>query len=176
MGPDRRLTLLRHGHAHSAVDGEDRMRTLTPRGVREVEEMAQRLRTRDWIPELIVASPAARTWASAEIVARACGMGPRALRRAEALYGADAAAIWSIVAGCEPRIRHLLICGHNPGLSELASRFGPRPRLRRLPTAGLASAAWNDADWQALEAGDAAHCESDEPAREPPGARARNHD
>ncbi len=173
MGADRRLTLLRHGHAHPAVDGEDRMRALTRRGAREVEEMARRLRARGWIPELILASPAARTWASAEIVARACGAGPRALRRAEALYGAEPATIWRAVAGCEPRVRHLLICGHNPGLSELASRFGPRPQARRLSTAGIASAAWNDADWAAVEPEDAASCESDDPTREPPGQDAR---
>ncbi len=32
-----------------------------------------------------------------------------------------------------------MICGHNPGLSQIASRLGPKPQRRDLPTAGIAT-------------------------------------
>ncbi len=176
MGPHRRLTLLRHGKAHPAVDGEDPIRTLTKRGVRQAEEMGRRLRERGWIPDLVVASPAVRTWATAEIVARACGLGARSLRRAEALYGAAPATIWKIATASDPEARHVLICGHNPGLSELASRFGPRPEARRLGTGALASAVWDRGGWDEIDPEDAVRCDSEQPEEEPPGRTPRAQD
>ena len=49
---------------------------------------------------------------------------------------------------------HILICGHNPGLSEVASRLGPKPQRRTLPTAGLATAVWHHAELGIAGAGD----------------------
>jgi phosphohistidine phosphatase SixA len=56
-----------------------------------------------------------------------------------------------------------MICGHNPGLSQLASRFGPKPQRRELPTAGIATAVWHGADWSTLEPETAVSCELDDP-------------
>lgn len=174
MGPHRRLTLLRHGKAHPAVDGEDRMRALTKRGVRQAEDVGRRLRARGWVPDLVVASPAARTSATAEIIARACALGARSVRRADALYGADPETIWQVAADCAPATHHLLICGHNPGLSELASRFGPRPKSRHLCTGAIASAVWDRGGWDEIDPGDAVRCDCEEPEEDasgPPTAR-----
>ncbi|HUX73724.1 MAG TPA: histidine phosphatase family protein [Steroidobacteraceae bacterium] len=164
MGAHRRLTLLRHGQAGSAdAYAEDFERPLTRHGIREAEEMAKRLVFRDWRPDLIVASPAERAWVTAEILARGCELDSKALRAARELYLASPEAIWRIAGQCEPTLRHVLICGHNPGLSGLASRFGPKPKPLRLATAGLASAVWKDGDWRLLEPQDAVHCEIIDP-------------
>ena len=176
MGPHRRLTLLRHGKAQPAVDGEDRVRALTKRGVRQAEEIGRRLRARGWIPDLLLASPAARTFATAEIVARACGLGARAVRRADALYGADPETVWRVAADSAPDARHVLICGHNPGLSELASRFGPRPGSRRLSTGAFASAVWDRGGWDEIDPADAVRCDCEEPEEGPPGPAPRDQD
>ncbi len=176
MGPHRRLTLLRHGQARPAVDGEDRVRTLTKRGVRQAEAMGRRLHAQGWVPDLVVASPAARTGATAEIVARACGLGAHSVRRADALYGADPRTIWRVVAATAPEVRHLLICGHNPGLSELASRFGPRPESRHLSTGALASAIWDRGGWDEIDPGDAVRCDCEEPQDDPAGRGSRSQD
>ena len=57
----------------------------------------------------------------------------------------------------------MLVCGHNPGLSQLASRFGPDPRPRDLPTAGLATAVWHGATWGVVKPETALECDLDDP-------------
>jgi phosphohistidine phosphatase SixA len=56
-----------------------------------------------------------------------------------------------------------MICGHNPGLSQIASRLGPKPQARELPTAGIASAVWRNAQWETLQPESAISCELDDP-------------
>ncbi len=165
MGARRRLTLLRHGKAHDAPSATtgDFTRTLTKRGARDAEEMARHLLARDLAPDLIVASPALRAWATAAIVADRLGLGHDRLRAAPELYLAEPATIWKIASSTDPSVRHLLICAHNPGLSGLAGRFGPHPRQRQLRTAGLASATWSG-EWRDLEPEGAVELELDAPA------------
>ena len=165
MGAGRRLTLLRHGRARDGGTAPtlDFTRALTKRGEREADEMARRLMARGLAPDLILASPALRTWATALIVAERCAVGTDRLRAAPELYLAEPGSVWKIAAATDASVRHLLICAHNPGLSGLASRFGPRPQSRHLQTAGLASAAWSGGEWPELEPEDADEFELNAP-------------
>jgi phosphohistidine phosphatase len=160
----RRLTLLRHGKAE-AVDAypEDFERPLTHRGSIEAQEIASRLVQRNLIPDLILVSPADRAWATAEIVATACELDAKQLRCARELYLATAEKTWHLLAHRSASLGHILICGHNPGLSQVASRFGPKPQRRELATAGFASAVWHDAEWATLQPETADSCEMDDP-------------
>jgi len=160
----RRLTLLRHGQAQ-ALDScaEDFERALTRRGTVEAREMAVRIVYRHLIPDLILVSPAERAWATAEIIAGACELEPRQLQCARELYLATAETTWRVLARRDSALRHVMICGHNPGLSQVASRLGPKPQRRELPTAGLVTAVWHNAQWETLQPEAAASCELDDP-------------
>ena len=160
----RRLTLLRHGKAQS-VDAcaEDFERTLTRRGSIEAQEMAMRIVSRDLIPDLILVSPAERTWATAEIIAAACELDPKQVQCARELYLATPETTWAVLCRRDAGLHHIMICGHNPGLSQIASRLGPKPLPRELPTAGIATAFWNDALWATLQPETAVSCELDDP-------------
>jgi hypothetical protein len=48
-------------------------------------------------------------------------------------------------------------------LSSVASRFGPKPQRRELPTAGIATAVWYHAEWASLQPETADACEEDDP-------------
>jgi phosphohistidine phosphatase len=148
----RRLTLLRHGEAQ-ALDSspEDFERTLTRRGNIEAHEIAERIVHHNLIPDLILVSPAERAWSTAEIVAAACELDAKQVQCARELYLATPEATWRLLTRRDPALRHILICGHNPGLSQLASRLGPLPERRNLPTAGLATAVWLNAQWDTME-------------------------
>ena len=162
----RRLTLLRHGQAQSVEpDAEDFERPLTRRGLVEAREMATRIVRRRMIPDLILVSPADRTWSTAEILAAACEIDLSAVQCARELYLATPESTWQLLERQSAALRHILICGHNPGLSELASRFGPKPQRRVLPTGGLASAVWYAQGWEMLEPELAVKCEMDDPER-----------
>jgi phosphohistidine phosphatase len=155
---------LRHGKAQS-IDAcaEDFERALTRRGSIEAREMAARIVYRGLIPDLILVSPAERAWATAEIVAAACELDPKQVQCARELYLATPEATWRLLTRRDSALRHIMICGHNPGLSQIASRLGPKPQPRELATAGIASAVWNAAHWESLQPETAISCDLDDP-------------
>ena len=160
----RRLTLLRHGTAQAAdACAEDFERALTRRGTIEAREIEMCIVQRDLIPDLILVSPSERTWATAEIIADACELDAKQVQCARELYLATPETTWRLLAKRDAKLAHIMICGHNPGLSQLASRFGPKPQRRELPTAGIATAIWHDAHWDTLEPENAISCELDDP-------------
>jgi len=161
----RRLTLLRHGQAHAIDSGaEDFERTLTRRGIAEATAMGARIVQRGLIPDLILASPAERAWHTASLVAAACELDGNKLRAARELYLAAPETLWRLVTASSAATLHLMICGHNPGLSQIASRMGPHPRPLDLATAGLVTAMWSSLDWAELQPESADSSEADDPA------------
>lgn len=161
----RRVTLLRHGQAQPfEAPAQDFSRALTRHGLAQAKAMGELLERSGLMPDLIITSPAVRTLSTAQIVAGACALGERRIHRAADLYQATPDTIWSLITACESTLRHVLVCGHNPGLSRLASRLGPDPRRRELPTAGLATAVWSDAEWGSLRPVEADSCDCMEPA------------
>ncbi len=160
----RRLTLLRHGQAQASdAYAEDFERPLTRRGTVEAREMGKRLSYRGLVPDLLLVSPAERAWSTAEIIADACELDSKSLLCARELYLATAESIWRLLSRRPSALQHVLICGHNPGLSQLASRFGPKPQYRELPTAGLATAVWDRPSWEGFEPESAVECDLDDP-------------
>ncbi|HMD73759.1 MAG TPA: histidine phosphatase family protein [Steroidobacteraceae bacterium] len=159
MGP-RRLILLRHAQAQPEDAGTaDFDRTLTERGAREAAEAGRYLVRAGFAPDLIVASPAARTQATAAIVAELLGIDRKLIEADRKLYQAGDERIWRRIGASAARVRCLLICAHNPGISLLASRLGPKPERHGLPTAGIAAAVWKHGDWSELRPETAEHLE-----------------
>lgn len=160
----RRLTLLRHGKAESAdAYPEDYERPLTHRGSIEAQEMAARLVKRNLVPDLILVSPAERAWATAEIIAATCELDDKQVQCARELYLASPERTWKLLAHRAAALHHIMICGHNPGLSAVASRFGPKPERRELSTAAIATAFWHEGEWATLQPETADGCEMDDP-------------
>jgi len=164
--PKLTLTLLRHGEAQP-IDScpEDFERALTKRGTAQAKEMAARIARRGLIPDLILASPAERAWTTASLVAAACELDAKQIQCARELYLAEPETIWRLLAGTRANLTHVLVCGHNPGLSQIVSHLGPKLQLRDLPTAGMATAVWQGpvASWASLQPETAHSCEFDDP-------------
>ncbi len=126
----RYVVLLRHGHA---VDGAtDFERPLSKHGRRDVQQSAAELVA--WTPASphIVCSSARRALETAEIIASALQVGLDA--RAD-LYLAEPELYVRALASQSDAYTTLILVGHNPGLSELATR------LKRTPCS-LATAAY----------------------------------
>lgn len=114
----RRLTLLRHGHAHEHPD--DFSRTLSESGVSAAVAAGGSLASAGWFPEHVLASAAPRAAATAELAARACGFtGDITLERG--LYLASEARCRVALRGVPDHATSVWLVGHNPGLSRLAS-------------------------------------------------------
>jgi phosphohistidine phosphatase len=156
---------LRHGHAHELDNtcSEDFERALTRRGTIEAQEMGALIVRKNLVPDLMLVSPAERAWTTAEIIAAACELDDKQVLGARELYLATAETTWRVLRQHAKSHLHVMICGHNPGLSNLAGRLGPRPQPRELPTAGLVTAVWHHADWATLEPEGAGSVELDDP-------------
>jgi len=144
----KRLTLVRHANADwkdpRIADFE---RPLTRRGHGEAESMARRLLELALVPDLLVVSPAQRTQSTADIFARELELASRAVLREERLYLAHPEDILTVVHATGPRVQHLMIVGHNPGLTELARALSPRGVAQDMETAGAYTLAFKTEDW-----------------------------
>jgi phosphohistidine phosphatase len=113
------LYVVRHGIAlpHGTPDVPDDERPLTPKGRKRMRQIGLGLRRLDIEPDRIVTSPLPRAATTAEIIADALGISDR-LEVSDRLHAAhDAVALRDWVLS-RPE-NHLMIVGHNPGLSHL---------------------------------------------------------
>jgi phosphohistidine phosphatase len=118
----RTLILLRHAAAASlGIDGQDVDRDLTPAGRAEAEAAGRRLAALNLRPQLLLTSPARRTRGTTDIVARSLGLAAASVREDAALYLAALPALRTVITRTDAAVGCLLLVGHNPGLSELAT-------------------------------------------------------
>ena len=150
----KRLTLMRHADARwndPAIS--DLERPLNRRGIGAAQAMARRLRELELIPDLLLTSPARRTQQTADIVARELSLPARRVRREEALYLASAADMLKLVHATGPRVAHLLVVAHNPGVSELVQLLLPQRGTVGMATAAVCSMSFEVPAWNAIAAG-----------------------
>jgi phosphohistidine phosphatase len=147
----RQLTLVRH--AKSSWDDpavRDRDRPLNDRGERDAPVMGQRLRARGARPTLILTSPAVRARRTAQIIAREIGYPQEFLQREEDLYLASPDEIIAVLTRQDSSFRDVVVCGHNPGLTELANRL-TGAGIDSVPTTGVAVIELDIRSWADLD-------------------------
>src|SRR3569833_3937054 len=131
---------MRHGDAQwKDPEVADSVRPRNRRGSSESETMGRRLSELTLVPDLIISSPARRAQQTAVIVARERALLPRSIRFVEALYLAGAQEILRLARTMGPRVPHLMIIGHNQGMSELANLLAPKADVGGLATAAFCS-------------------------------------
>lgn len=161
----RRLTLIRHANAEQDSDVRDFERPLSKKGLGEAAEMARRFHERALVPDLILASAAVRTRETAEAFAKALGVAPRLLQADDSLYLAEGEHILSVIRGMGPRVRHLMVIGHNPGISAAAIALAPEVVQTDLPTCGTLTMAVSCKTWNLIDRRYVHEPERDAPSR-----------
>jgi len=145
---EKTLTVLRHAKSSWKDDTlSDFDRPLNDRGLQDAPEMGRRLRDLGVRPSLIVSSPAKRAWTTAKEVARVIGYPREFLQRDSDLYLASAGTLVDVVGRQDPGFNHLLICAHNPGLTDLVNRLLPG-LTDNLVTAGFVTVGAEAKDWR----------------------------
>jgi phosphohistidine phosphatase len=162
----KRLTLMRHANAQwKDPQISDFDRPLNRRGTSEAEAMSRRLIELKLIPTIVLTSSARRAQQTADIVARELGVPVRDLRSDETLYLAPAEEILRVIQTTGPHIPHLLIVGHNPGITELANLLAPTAHVE-LATAAMCSLTFDTRSWAGVKAGNLKDvCSESPPAR-----------
>jgi len=145
----RRLTLVRHAKSswkNAALADVDR--PLSGRGKRDAPRMGEYLASRGVLPDIILTSPARRARKTAQLLAAAMPAAVPILCEA-ALYPASAESLLERVRALDDTWQHVMLIGHNPGLTDFASQIATAGGAS-LPTCGvlvadLAVDSWREA-------------------------------
>jgi phosphohistidine phosphatase len=163
-----RLTLVRHAKTEPGRTGqEDWDRVLEPRGQRDAPEMARRLKQLSPKPERILSSPAVRAITTATIMARELGVAAQKVQQDERLYLASPKDMLAVIRELGGRSRHLMIVGHNPGITEFADRVSAERSIDNMPTCAVYTLLFEIKDWSELEWSSGLDAELDYPKRIP---------
>lgn len=143
----RHLTLLRHAKSSWQEAGiSDHDRPLNQRGQQDAPVMGRRLLARGSRPSLILTSTALRARHTAQIIARELGYPGEFLQREPELYLATPEQILAVIARQADSFRNIIVCGHNPGLTELANRLTDSD-IDNIPTCGMTVIELDLAHW-----------------------------
>jgi phosphohistidine phosphatase len=138
--PPRILTLVRHAHAEwPNYSGKDFDRPLTNRGEEDALATAREILAAGLHPDLLLSSSARRARDTALILARELGLAAGAVRFADRLYNASGDTMEMAAQDAPSRSKHIMLVGHNPGISDLARRLTGDATLALLPPAGWVS-------------------------------------
>jgi phosphohistidine phosphatase len=147
-----RLTLLRHAKTEAQHSGqEDWDRMLEPRGQKDAPEMARRLRERKLKPDLMITSPAVRALTTAQIFARELHLPAAKLQQDERLYLASPKVLKEVIRELGGTTPHLMIVGHNPGLTEFADKVSAERDIDNMPTCAIYTLEFEIKNWGELE-------------------------
>ncbi|WP_396667976.1 SixA phosphatase family protein [Microbacterium sp. R86528] len=146
------LALVRHAKSDwGSPELDDHDRPLNDRGRTDAPRMASNFARERFTPDVILSSTALRARTTAGFFAEELGM---SVELQEQLYGAPASLLLS--AAADSGHRSVMVVAHDPGMSELAGQLSGE-RIQAMPTCAVATFAWNEDDWSAVDALEPAH-------------------
>jgi len=161
-----RLTLVRHAKTEPATAGqEDWDRMLEARGQHDAPEMARRLKDAHGKPDRVLSSPAVRAITTANIMTRVLGVAAAKTVQDERLYLASPKAMLEVIQELGGNAPHLMVVGHNPGITEFADKVSAERSLDNMPTCAVYSLEFDITSWSDLEWSSGVNAEFDYPQR-----------
>ena len=143
----KQLTLIRHAKSSwEHVGLSDAERPLNRRGEADAPKIGKRLKAIGFEPDLMITSPAVRAATTAEIIAGVIGYPVDRIVRNRALYLAGVEQLLDVIASQAESVNHIVLFGHNPGLTEFANTLAPGV-TNNVPTTGVVSVTLDSADW-----------------------------
>ena len=150
------LYLLRHAHTLSAVPPilGDHGRALSPRGLEEAQKTGMFMRKHDLFPDLVMVSSAIRTTQTARLILNTLFHeidNDIAIHSNNGLYLSSARKILSEIQKTNNSICHLMLVGHNPSISNLATSLDKNnvlPRFEYVSTGTLIVFKANCSTWK----------------------------
>lgn len=111
----RTLIVLRHAKAAQVLGLADRERPLTGRGERDAKRVGDEIRAAGLQPDVVLCSPSIRTRRTAEIA-----FPDAEISYERDIYEAYPEELLELVRRSDPELGTVVLCGHNPGVHELA--------------------------------------------------------
>lgn len=145
------LLIMRHAKSSWEKEGQsDHKRPLNDRGLRDAPRMGEFLVKQGFTADAILTSSAKRAQRTAEAVAKAMHRVEQ-VEAIDALYLANPLVYLASLRHVSDDARVVLIVGHNPGISEWATKL--TRKLVELPTAAIAHVTLPIDAWSAIDGG-----------------------
>ncbi len=130
------LYLIRHAKSDwkSPVLG-DIMRTLSKKGLRDLETIGSYMALRKIMPDTILSSCALRAQLTADGLAEKIGY-QEDISYMDELYLTKSTIVLNVLAAQEESLDSIFLVGHNPALSELVNQF-TKEHFSKFPTLGI---------------------------------------
>jgi len=144
------IVLVRHGKSDWDFLGvSDFNRPLSERGIRDVLAQGQALLREGYRPDYILTSPAIRAWHTAHLLAQVSSLSHEAVKPDMGFYREDREAIEVALSQLPEEVSTVLLVGHNPLWSEVASAWSGEPL--ELATSEMVGWGWTGT-WAEFEA------------------------
>lgn len=141
-------------HGKSTWDYEhvsDIDRPLKESGIANSLMIAQKLKEKNLLPQLILSSHAVRALHTATIVARQLGCSEAYIRINPLIYSSETNELLQLIKDTDDSCKTLFIFGHNPTFTMLANLFLRDP-IAELPTSGTVILGFNSQSWKEISA------------------------
>jgi phosphohistidine phosphatase len=140
-------------HAKSSWEDftlSDHERPILDKGKKKTIVVANELKRRGEIPEIIMSSTAVRASQTAEIFAEIMGYPKDKIIYNKNLYHANDDQILEELYGLDNNIKSIMIVAHNPGLTDLVNIF-TKDFIYNLPTSGVACVKFKSDKWENID-------------------------
>lgn len=129
----KKLLLIRHAKATHETGYIDFERPLQERGLQDAAIMAGRLKEKNLIPQMLIASPALRTLSTANVFSQHLAV-PQ-LQTNKDIYEATTLALIKVINALPDEYDFIALVGHNPGMSDLL--YYLTRQLQDVPTCAM---------------------------------------
>ena len=147
------LLLVRHAKSNwgdSVIEDIDR--PLKTVGIKDAYKMAERMKTLDVQPELIITSPAVRAISTALIIARKFNNTYEMLDINTIIYDFSKEAILQFVRNMDYKLETVMIVGHDPAITQLLNYFSGK-NYDKIPTCSSVCIKFRLTHWSKVSEG-----------------------
>ena len=140
-------------HAKSSWDDftiSDHERPILGKGRRKTEKVANTLKSKAILPELIISSTAQRAKETALLLAKGLGYPEDKIVFNKNIYHASDDEVLRELYGLDNTIKSVMIVGHNPTLTDVVNRFS-KEMIDNLPTSAVAAVTFKTDKWENID-------------------------
>ena len=142
----KKLLLIRHAKAEKETLGKDIDRPLKYTGIQDATFMAERIKEKGLVPQLIITSPALRTKTTAEIFADQFKLPDPQSNKS--IYEASQQTWLKVINQLPGEYDYVALVGHNPGISQII--YYLTGDTREVHTSTTAVIEFETDDWAAI--------------------------
>lgn len=142
----KKLLLIRHAKATHETGYIDFERPLQERGLQDAAIMAGRLKEKNLIPQILVASPALRTLSTANVFSQHLAV--TQLQTNKDIYEATTLALIKVINSLPDEYDFIGLVGHNPGMSDLL--YYLTRQLHDVPTCAMMLIEFDTDSWMEI--------------------------